>query len=223
MRAADEEEPAQLDALSSLCETYWHPLYFFVRRKGHGPHEARDLIQGFFCRLLEKQYLQAVDPRKGKFRAFLITALKHYMANEWDKRNAQKRGGGIGHVSLDFEMADALYIQQEGENNNAESLYDRTWALTLLNRVFDQLRSEYEKKNRGELFEFLQASLLGQAGGMRYEDAAAKFGVALGTIKSDASRMKERFGKQLRAAVEDTVGHEQDIDDELRYLISQVS
>ncbi len=222
LKAADEEEPAQMEALTSLCETYWHPLYFFARRKGQSSHEAKDLIQGFFCRLLEKNFLKSVDPRKGRFRAFLITALKHHMANEWDRQNAQKRGGGAHHVSLDFERADALYAQQEGGPVEAESLYDRTWALTLLNGVFEQLRLEYEQRDKGELFAYLRASLLKTEGTMKYEEAAEKFGVALGTVKSDAKRMRDRFGERLRAAVEETVDHERDVDDELRYLISQV-
>ena len=223
IRAKSGEGAEQMEAMTSLCEAYWHPLYFFVRRKVGDSEKAKDLIQGFFCKLLEKDYLKSVDPEKGLFRAFLITAVKRYMWNEKAKQDALIRGGGIPDVSLDFEAADVLYAQQENLQIDPESLYDRAWAFALLHRVFNEMEKDHEAKGEGELFRALKASFLKEPGAMKYEEMAEKFDMPVNTIKSRALRLKGSYGDYLRDAVHDTVGSEEEIDDELLYLISLLS
>src|SRR3954471_10218810 len=157
------------DALARLCRAYWYPLYAFVRRQGHGPHDAQDLTQGFFARLLEKKDLAAVDRSKGKFRSFLLAAMKHYLANEWDRARAQKRGGGLALISIDDAEAEGRYAHEAAEQSTAEQLFDRRWALTLLDQVLARLEDEMAAAGKHAMFNALKFSLTG-AGAAPYEE-----------------------------------------------------
>ena len=140
LAAGKASSPQAEAALARLCQTYWYPLYAFIRRKGHDPHEAQDLTQEFFARFLQKNYLASVEPRKGKFRSFLLAALKHFLANEWDRRQAFKRGGGQTHISLEELTAENLYLLEPARDCTAEKIYERRWALTLLEQTLTRLR-----------------------------------------------------------------------------------
>src|SRR5205807_3079994 len=143
MLAAQDSSPPAQDALAKLCRGYWYPLYVFVRRRGYSPHDAQDLTQGFFERLLDKNYLSGADRTKGKFRSFLLAALEHFLANDWRRSQAQKRGGGAKFISLDDELVEEQYLQLRAEGISAEKIFERQWAATLLEHVLTQLRAEF--------------------------------------------------------------------------------
>src|SRR3954463_13709826 len=157
--AAGGASPEGERALATLCKTYWYPLYAFVRRQGHAAHEAEDLTQEFFARILEKQYLDGVGPEKGRFRTFLLVCLRRFLANEWDRRRALKRGGGKAALSIDFADADARYRLEPSHDITPERLFDRRWALTLLEQVLAGLAEEMKRAGKDELFDALRVYL----------------------------------------------------------------
>src|SRR5438876_5337146 len=150
------------EALEKLCCAYWYPLYVFVRRKGYEPHAAQDLTQGFFARLLEKNYLQGMDRTKGKFRSFLLAALEHYLANEWRRSQAEKRGGKVAFISVDDQSAEHKYLQIPAKDLSPEKLFERQWATTLLEQVLARLREEFVSTGKERLFEELKIFLTGE-------------------------------------------------------------
>src|SRR5271166_4262262 len=162
---AGQYEPAQAQAaLAQLCEGYWYPLYSFIRRRGYSPHDAQDLTQAFFAHLLEKRGLGRVDPEQGRFRTFLLASLKNFLANDWDRANALKRGGGQTIVSFHQENAESRYQLEPSHNLTPERLFQRQWALTLLDQVLAALRDEYQSEGKGAIFEELKAALIDEAG-----------------------------------------------------------
>ena len=205
------------EALAHLCRAYWYPLYAFVRRRGYGPNDAQDLTQGFFAHLLEKHSLIAVAPEKGRFRTFLLAALKNFLANEKDKSNALKRGGGKRHLSLNHENAESRYQIEPSHELTPERLFERQWALSLLEQVLAVLCSEYQADGNGPLFEELKEVLTGQTGG--YAEIAARFGRTEGAIKVAAHRLRQRYRELTRAKVAETVS-DRDVDDEMRHLLA---
>ena len=207
-------------ALANLCESYWHPVYAFVRHRGNPPEEAKDLTQGFFAHLLEKRSFGAASPEKGKFRTYLLGAVKFFLSNEFQKAMAQKRGGGAAHVSIDAELAEEWLGGQLAEAATPEVLFERQWARTVLDDVRRQLRGEFAKKEKAALFEILEPFLAGAAGEIRYVDIAALHGGTEASVKMAASRMRKRFGELLRAKVAETVDSEEAVDEELRNLVS---
>ena len=217
--AAAKDSTNRRIALESLCADYWYPLYFYVRRQGKNDHEAKDLIQGFFSKLWEKRYLQTVCPEKGRFRAFMMMAIKRYMANEWKKEQAAKRGGQVAHISFNCDGADERYAHEGDSALSVEEQFDRQWALTILNTVFHRLAEDYQKRGKEELYQFLRTTLPGQSQIMSYEEDARHFDLSLNTIKSETYRLRKRFKDFLRNTVENTLLEGQDIDEELRYLI----
>ncbi|MGE3817818.1 MAG: RNA polymerase sigma factor [Isosphaeraceae bacterium] len=206
------------EALSWLCREYWFPVYAYIRRRGHDPDQAQDATQEFFTRLLEKRFLGSVDPSKGKFRAFLLSCCKHFLANERDRRQATKRGGGRASVSIDSHDAERRYFLEPVESQTPESLFDRRWALTLLDNVIAQLGREYHAKGKGELFELLKASLAGELEAPTYTRIGEALGLREDAVKKAAQRLRARYREVLRERIADTVSSPTEVDEELRFL-----
>jgi len=209
-------------ALEQLCRTYWYPLYAFVRRRGYEVFDAQDLTQDFFARLLEKRFLVAVDRSKGKFRSFLLTALEHFLAQEWRRSRTQKRGGRFTFASLDDGSAETQYQQIPGGTLAPDRLYEQQWALTLLEQVLKKLRAEFVAGGAGADFEELKGFLAGerQAGG--YAALAVRLNTTQGAVKMTISRMRRRYGELLRAEIARTVSGPDEIEAELRGLFIAV-
>lgn len=208
------------NALAALCETYWYPLYAYVRRQGHSPHDAEDLTQGFFARLLESESLSRVSPEKGKFRTFLLVALKRFLTNEWHHANSQKRGGGSFRVPLQGHTAETRYVAEPSEQLTAEKLYERRWALTLLDRVLSRLSNEFNAVGKKEQFENLKPYLMAERESIPYAEAAAASGMNEGAIKVAVHRLRRRFRELFREEVGHTVARPEEIDEEIRHLLA---
>lgn len=219
MAARDKASPESEDALQTLCKGYWPPLYAFVRRLGNSPHDAQDLTQEFFARLLQKGWLGAVERDRGRFRTFLIMAVKRFLANEWDKGRAARRGGGQASVSFDTEFAEQCYLADAGPSMPADHLYERRWALTLLEQTMARLRAEYESDGRGGDFACLKGYLTAERGGIPYAEIAREIGASEGAARVAVHRLRKRFREVFRAAVADTVSSAEDVDGEVRYVV----
>ena len=218
MLAAARERPAEARAaLSSLCETYWPPLYAFLRRSGCSPQEAEDLVQGFFARLLEKGDLGQATPQRGRFRSFLLASLKHFLANQRDRDRAVKRGGRLRVIPLEAATAESRLGADVSHAATPDAAFDRQWAVTLLDRVRCQLREEHQACGKQHRFERLEPLLGGEAAGS-YQDAARDLELSEGAVKVAVHRLRQRFGELLRAEIAQTVGGEAEIDDEIRDL-----
>lgn len=204
-------------SLEVLCSSYWYPLYTYVRRRGHDADEARDLTQGFFTRLFEKQDIQDADPERGRFRAFLLTALKHYLANEWDREQAQKRGGGRVHVSIDMEGADERFGIRARREESPERSFERAWALALLERVLDALRKDYEARGKSETFAALKGFLTTE-GTESQAAIAERLGTTEGAVKVAVHRLRGRYREAIRDEIASTLANPADIDAELATL-----
>jgi len=200
-------------ALEELCRTYWYPLYAYVRRRGYESHEAEDLTQEFFARLLAKKYLADVDREKGRFRSFLLASLKHFLANEWDRAHAQKRGGGQTLVSLD---AETRYQREPVDEASADKLLDRAWAVALLDQVLARLEMESEPKQ----FAALKAFLTVGQDAIPYAEVAGKLGTTEGAVKVAVHRLRKRYRALLREEIAHTVASPAEIDDEIRHLFA---
>ena len=220
LSARDKASPASALALESLCQGYWYPLYAFVRRQGHSAHDAQDLTQEFFARLLEKDYLQAAEQQKGRFRTFLIVALKRFLLNEWDKTRAQKRGGGHLFVSLDAGLAETRYRDEASEALTADRLFERRWALTLLEQAMARLRAEYETTGRKAEFEHLKTYLTAERGAVSYREIAAALQMTEGASRVALHRLRKRFRQCFREEIAGTVSNMEEVDDEIRYVVS---
>ena len=219
VRAAAVEPTADSrDALAALCQRYWRPVYAFVRRRGHGRDESQDLTQGFFALLIEKNYLLDTDPRRGRFRSFILTAVKHFLANQWDRSQALKRGGGRVAVSID--LVDVEASQAAIDPTTPETLFERQWALSLLENVMAKLRAEFADVGKADEFDRLSTFLIGDPDAVRYETLAAERGVTAGALRIAVHRLRRRFRQLLRDEVADTVDRPEDVDDELRFLLA---
>jgi len=195
----------------------------FVRRQGYSPHDAQDLTQSFFARLLEKNYLSAVDPRKGKFRSFLLATLEHFLANEWRRAHAQKRGGRFTFVSIDAESAEQQYLQVPASNLSPGQLFEQQWAMTLLDQTLARLYEEFVASGKGALFGDLKIFLTGEKQAASYAELAAKLGMTEAALKMAVSRMRKRYGELLRAEIANTMANPAEIDEELRALFAALS
>ena len=221
--AAGHQNVPQADAaLAELCKIYWYPLYAYVRRRTDDVHEAQDLTQAFFEYLLDRRPFESADPARGRFRAFLLTACKRFLINEWDKRCAAKRGGGRRPVSLDFDSGESKLGLVAVDMLTPEQVYEQQWAITLLQRVMDQLRGEYDAKDRGRHFETLKQFLAGSPPHTTYAEAARALGISETTAKVAAHRMRKRYRELLRAEIAQTVQRPVDIDDEIRELFAML-
>jgi RNA polymerase sigma factor (sigma-70 family) len=216
--AGRRSSPDSRRALESLCEIYWYPLYAYVRRRVADIHEAQDLTQGFFVSLLERDALGVADPVRGRFRSFLLSAFKHFLADEWDKAKALKRGGGRRAISLNLDSGESRYAREAVENLSPERLYEKQWALTFLDRVLNHLGDEFIAKGKEKHFEVLKPFLVGEAQPNSYENAARALDVSVAAAKVAVHRARRRYREVLRAEIAETVAVPQEIDDEIRQL-----
>ena len=207
-------------ALETLCRTYWYPLYAYVRRRGQSPENAQDLTQAFFARLLERNWVGQADRQKGRFRSFLLSAMNHFLSDEWDKARAQKRGGGQTPVPLQFDTAETRYGHEPADQVTPEQNFERRWALTLLDEVLRRLRSEYEQDGRAELFAALHPCLIGDRTAQPYAELAKKLGVSEGTVKAAVHRLRQRYRHLLRDEIAQTVAEPGEVDEELHHLFA---
>jgi len=215
----EDPEPA-MRALTELCQTYWPPLYAYIRRQGRDAHEAEDLTQEFFSRLLAKNYLADADPAKGKFRAFLLASLKHFLANEWDRARAQKRGGGQALIALDA-LSEAQRSRLEPvDNSSPDKAFDRQWALTVLDLALKRLRGEFAAAGKEKLFDELKESLTGDSPAQSHAEIGAKCGLSEGAVKVAAHRMRRRYRDLLREEVAQTVATPNEVEGEIRDLFA---
>ena len=217
--AGGAAQPRAAEAMAELCRVYWYPLYAFIRRRGHESHEAEDLTQEFFARLLTKDYLAAVDPAKGKFRSFLLVALKHFLADQWDRSQAQKRGGGRIIVPLDRVCADTRYGREPAHDLTAEKLYERQWALTVLEQVLARLRGEFLAEGKAVLFDGLEGFLVRGETSKTYAQAGSELGMTESAVKKAVHRLRRHFRRLLREEIAHTVASAEEIDEEIHYLL----
>jgi RNA polymerase sigma factor (sigma-70 family) len=220
LSAREKQSPQSAAALETLCRTYWYPLYAYLRRQGRPPHDAQDLTQGFFARLLKKDYLQAVAREKGKFRTFLLVALKRFLANEWDREHAQKRGGFAPVVPIDQEFAESRFAADPSPNVQPDVLFDRQWALTLLERAMTQLQEEYVASGRAKLFEYLQSCLAREESALPYAEIAARLNLTEPAVKMAVHRLRARYREILRAEIAHTVSAPEEVEEEVRHLFA---
>lgn len=207
------------EAMAELCRIYWYPLYAFLRRRGHEVHEAEDLTQEFFTRLLGEHFLANVDRQKGRFRAFLLASLKHFLSDQQDRAHAQKRGGGRAIVSLDSLDAEARYRLEPAQDLTPEKMFEKQWALALLDHVLSRQHAEMEAEGKSALFEALKDTLTG-ARSLTYAAIGAQLGMSEGAVKVAAHRMRRRYRDLLREEIAQTVASAEEIGDEIRYLLS---
>lgn len=206
------------DALAQLCQMYWYPLYAHVRRKGYSPPDAEDLTQAFFARVLEEHFIASADREKGRFRSFLLTRLNHFLADEWDRLKAQKRGGGERLLPIETGTAEARLRLEPADARSPDKLYEHRWAVTLLERVFERLRREYEHDGNAVLFEAVKGCLAQARAAVPYGEVSARLGLSEGALRVAVHRLRQRYRELLRAEVADTVSGPEEIEEELRYL-----
>jgi DNA-directed RNA polymerase specialized sigma24 family protein len=210
-------------ALATLCQMYWHPVYAFIRRNGHDRDHAQDLTQGFFAVLLEKNYLRDADRERGRFRSFLLASVKHFLANEWDKEHALKRGGDQVAVPIDLVDAEASYASDAPEQETPERLFERRWALALLEQVMFKLRAEYSSKGKAEQFDRLSVFLNGNPDEANYAKLAAEMSVSAGSLRVAVHRIRRQYGDLVRAEIAETVSTPEEIGEEVRFLLAALS
>jgi len=223
LEACGETSPQAQMALEKLCHGYWYPLYAHVRRLGWGVEESKDLTQQFFARLLERKYLHLADRERGRFRSFLLTSLKHFLTDEWEKARTQKRGGGQKTISWDDFDPEERYRHEPAEQLSPERIYEKRWAGILLESVVSQLQMEYAKAERAAEFAELKAYIWGDENPGTYAEVAARLQMEEGALKVAVHRLRKRFREQLRKEVARTVSSPQEVDEELRYLRSLLS
>jgi RNA polymerase sigma-70 factor (ECF subfamily) len=222
LAAGGDDSSAARGALGALCELYWYPLYAYVRRRGHDPDDARDLTQAFFTSLLARRSFDDLAPERGRFRAFLLAALAHFLSNDAARRHALKRGGGVDPRPLggfDAESAERLYAREPAGPDTPESIFERRWALAVIDRVLGDLRAGYAADGREAEFDRLKACLLGEGPAGGYDAVAAELGTTPGAVKTAAHRLRRRFQSHLRDLIAHTVADPAEVDDEIRHLI----
>jgi RNA polymerase sigma factor (sigma-70 family) len=221
LTASEQSAPGSGEALARLCADYWYPLYAYIRRRGHKHEDAEDLTQEFFHRLMQKSYLDGITREGGRFRAFLLTALKRFLAKEWDRANAQKRGGGIAQLSLD-SSPEERYRLEPADHLTPERLYERGWAFAVMDQVMQRLSDEYGKSGKAELFTRLHPLLTGSGKIGSHDEIGKVLGMSENAVKMAAHRLKKRWRELLLQEVARTVGSEDEIEAELRHLVSLV-
>ncbi|HEX5221966.1 MAG TPA: sigma factor [Verrucomicrobiae bacterium] len=222
--AATQQPAAEAEAaLEAICRAYWYPLYAFVRRSGQSPHDAQDLTQEFFRQLLEKRWLVAADREKGRLRTFLVTALKHFMAKEWRRASAHKRGGGLAHVPMDTVFAESRYAAESATQLPAEAMYDQQWAFTLLDLTTQRLGAEFAGAGKAREFAVLKGCLVAAHRTIDYASVAAGLGVSEGAAQVAVHRLRKRFRELYREEIAQTLPDRAELDAELRYLAGIVA
>jgi RNA polymerase sigma-70 factor (ECF subfamily) len=223
LSAGRKESGESGKALASLCQAYWYPLYAYVRRRGYSAHEAQDLTQEFFLHLLQQESIQVADPERGKFRSFLLASLQNFLANEWRRGQAEKRGGGTPVISLDLHAGEDRYGLEPADTVTPEKIFERRWALTLLDMALTRLQEEFTTSGKKELFDALKEHLGSGASGTPYAVVAARLGMTEGAVKVASHRLRRRCREILRGAIGETVADPADIDGELQQLFAAIS
>jgi RNA polymerase sigma-70 factor (ECF subfamily) len=223
LAARDRTSPEARLALQELCEAYWYPLYAFIRRHGHLAEEAQDLTQEFFVRLLEKDFLALADQSRGKFRSFLMAACQHFLANERDRAQARKRGGGREFLSIDARAGESRYLAEPAHDLTAERLFERRWALMLLQHVLGRLREEFRQAGKGEQFEELKVFLTGEKSAGQYTQAAEAVRATPGAVRVAVHRLRRRYRELLREEIARTVNDPGQIEAEIRDLMTALA
>jgi RNA polymerase sigma factor (sigma-70 family) len=223
LAAGHSSLPGAREALEKLARAYWYPLYAFIRRQSRSPHDAQDLTQSFFASLLENRGLRLADRERGRFRSFLLTRLKHFLSDERKKVHAQKRGGGQTIVSLDAELAEERYCAEPATELTPELIFDRRWALAVMEQTVSRLRAEYVLADRAELFEELRHFQPGEKGDCSYAEVAVRLGLSESAVKSAIYRLRQRHRDLLREEISHTVATPFEVDEEIRHLISMLS
>jgi RNA polymerase sigma-70 factor (ECF subfamily) len=221
--AGRPDSPQVIEALEKLCRTYWYPLYAYVRRRGKNAHDAEDLTQAFFERLLEKNYIADARRERGRFRCFLLSAFNHFLADEWGRTHAAKRGGDATFVSLDAQDAEERYKLEPADETDAEKLFHRRWALTLLETVVGQLRAELAAAGKGQQFDVLQGFLMGDKPGVSYGEAAARLNMSEGAARVAVHRLRQRCRQLFRDQIAHTVSGPAEVEDEIRHMFAVLS
>ena len=220
MKASRASAPGSREALSQLCELYWPPLYGFARRQGYSVEQAQDLTQAFFARFLEKQDVQDADPARGRFRSFLLGSFKHFLANEYDRERAKKRGGDQVKIALEVDAAEARFVAEPADDLTPEALFERQWALGVIDRVMDALRADLVKSGKEATFEQLKGLLVGEKEQGGYAAIARTLGTTEGAVKVTVHRLRQKFRERLRAEIAATVADDAEIEEEIRYLMA---
>ena len=220
LTAARSDSTRAQSALANLCQTYWYPLYAYIRRRGHEPLDAQDLTQEFFARLLEHNWLAQADRARGRFRTFLLSALSHFLANEWHKARAQKRGGAVQFVPVQLDTAETRYGQEPVDRLTPEQCYERRWALALLDKVLERLREECAAEGKSKLYEALSACLVGERQTQPYAALASRLNLSEGAVKVAVHRLRQRYRQLLREEIANTVATPAEVDEEMRYLVA---
>jgi RNA polymerase sigma-70 factor (ECF subfamily) len=218
LSAGRKSSPLSDRALGELCQTYWYPLYAYVRRQGHTKEDAEDLVQAFFARFLEKNYLEGLSAERGRFRAFLLASLKHFLANEWDKAQRQKRGGGVTHLSLDWQSADERFQLDPPDPSSPDKAFDREWALALLERVIARLRAECVADGKEQLFEQAKGYLMVGEKTIPYGEAAQNLKWEEGAVRVAVHRLRKRYRELLREEIAQTLDDPTRVAEELNSL-----
>ena len=219
LTAGRTHTPQSDHALEQLCRSYWFPLYAYVRRRGKTKEDAEDLTQAFFARFLEKNYLEGLSAERGRFRAFLLASLKHFLANEWDKSQRQKRGGAAIHLSLDWQTADTQF-QVSSQAASPDQQFDREWAVALLAKVLQRLQTECEKDGRANQFKNLKVFLSAGKGAVSYVDTAKSLRMEESAVRVAVHRLRKRYRQLLRDEIGQTLSDPMQVDEEMRALFS---
>lgn len=223
LAAGDRQTAASECALEELCRAYWNPLYAFVRRSGYPPDEAADLTQEFFTRLLEKNPIRQATRERGRFRSFLLASMKHFISNEWDRQRALKRGGGYQLVSIDLEYAEAGIAGLAADTLPPDRVFERQWAIVLLERVLTRLESEYAARGTTRLFERLKSFITHDDTRVQYKQLTDELGITEGALRIAVHRLRSRYRDVLKAEIASTVNDASEVDDELRFLLTALS
>ncbi len=220
MAAGHPKSAGYQQALETLCKTYWFPLYVYLRRQGYDSHQAEDYTQAFFAGLLARRGLRLADPKRGKFRSFLLTSLKHFLSNERARARAKKRGGGRKVLSLDFQNAESQYALEPRDELSPEKLFERSWALTVLARTMARLQAEAVSTNKRKLFDHLKIFLTAEKSSIPYRDVAAELDMTEGAVRVAIHRLRRRYRELLRDEIAQTVTSDDQIDEEIRDLFA---
>jgi RNA polymerase sigma factor (sigma-70 family) len=223
LSAGDTDTTGSEGALAQLCEAYWRPLYAYARRRGYGPDDAADSTQGYFARLLEKKYMRDVRTDRGRFRAFLLSSFRHYLANEFDRQRAQKRGGGTIPISISVETAEPHYSLEPRDPLTPERLFEKQWAMTLVGRALSRVRSDMASAGKGKIFETMQVYLTGENSEQSYEEQALHHGMTAGAFKTEVHRLRKRFRNAVRDEIAATLESPDEVDEELGFLFQALA
>jgi len=223
LAAADPTSPHAMQALERLCRAYWYPLYAYVRRRGYGPEEAEDLTQEFFLRILQSHGLSTARPEKGRFRSFLLGALKHFLSDARDRAGAKKRGGGRVIISWEQDLAEERFGREPLDEESPDRLFERRWALTILEQAAARLRSEYAAAGQAQAFEILKAHVTADTPGSSYSESAASLGLTETAVKSAIHRLRRRYRELVREEVAHTVADSEQLEEEIRHLMAVFS